>query len=139
MVHRSEEVRKLLDILSTRIKFAAAISKRIKFNRCISLALSENTVKVRLPISRDLHVKVAGQLSDSSNTPMVYDGISWSVRALDGHAKTGIVVFIDVLGMKGMWQRYTPTVIFSKWRNVIGSFRKVLQEGHGQNNHQYAA
>ncbi|MGA9150434.1 MAG: hypothetical protein WBZ36_07645 [Candidatus Nitrosopolaris sp.] len=64
-----------------------------------------------------------------SNTPIVYDGISWIVREQDGHPKTGIVVFIDVLGMKGMSQRYKPTEIFSKWKKVIGSFRNVLQEG----------
>lgn len=76
-----------------------------------------------------MHVKVTGQ-SDSSNTPLVYDGISWTVREQDGHPKTGIVVFIDVLGMKGMWQRYKPAQIVNKWRNVIGSFSKVLQEGY---------
>ncbi|MFY9796396.1 MAG: hypothetical protein WB988_17000 [Candidatus Nitrosopolaris sp.] len=51
--------------------------------------MSGNTVKIPLPISSDLHVKVAGQGSDSSNTPMVYDGISWTGRAEDGHPKTG--------------------------------------------------
>ena len=86
-----------------------------------------NTVKVPLPISSDLHVKVAGQPSDFSNTPIVYDGISWIVREQDGHPKTGIVVFIDVLGMK--WMSQKPTEIFSKWKKVIGSFRNVLQEG----------
>jgi hypothetical protein len=92
------------------------------------LALS-NTVPFRLPNSSDLHVKVTGQ-SDSSNTPIVYDGISWTVREQDGHPKTGIVVFIDVLGMKGMSQRYKPAQIVNKWKNVIGSFSKVLQEGY---------
>jgi hypothetical protein len=91
------------------------------------LALS-NTVPFRLPNSSDLHVKVTGQ-SDSSNTPIVYDGISWTVHEQDGHPKTGIVVFIDVLGMKGMWQRYKPIEIINKWKKVIGSFRNVLQEG----------
>jgi hypothetical protein len=91
------------------------------------LALS-NTVPFRLPNSSDLHVKVTGQ-SDSSNTPIVYDGIDWTVRGHDGHPKTGIVVFIDVLGMKGMWNRYKPIEIINKWKKVIGSFRNVLQEG----------
>jgi hypothetical protein len=60
---------------------------------------------------------------------MVYDGISWIVRDQDGHPKTGIVVFIDVLGMKRMWKRYKPIEIINKWKKVIGSFSKVLQEG----------
>ncbi|MGC1928817.1 MAG: hypothetical protein WA667_07560 [Candidatus Nitrosopolaris sp.] len=77
-----------------------------------------------------MHVKVAGQGSDSSNTPMVYDGISWSGREQGGYPKTGIVVFIDVLGMKGMSNRYEPKEIVNKWRKVIGSFSKVLQEGY---------
>ncbi|MGB6534052.1 MAG: hypothetical protein WBF33_38730 [Candidatus Nitrosopolaris sp.] len=95
--------------------------------------MSGNTIPFRLGqggISNNLHVKPAGQGSDSSNTSMVYDGISWTGRAQDGHHKTGIVVFIDVLGMKGMSQRYKPREIFSKWRNVTGSFSKVLQEGY---------
>ena len=97
------------------------------------LALSGSKAYYRLGqggISNNLHVTVAGQGSDSSNTPMVYDGISWTGRAQDGHPKTGIVVFIDVLGMKGMSQRYKAREIFSKWRNLTGSFSKVLQEGY---------
>jgi hypothetical protein len=107
-----------------------AISKRIKFIRHILLVLSA-VRGIQHKTSRGLsrHVTVAGQSSDFSNTPIVNDGISWTVRGYDGHPKTGIVVFIDVLGMKGMSQRYKPTEIFSKWKKVIGSFRNVLQEG----------
>jgi len=31
---------------------------------------------------------------------MVHDGVSWIAREQDGHPTTGIVVFIDFLGMK---------------------------------------
>jgi hypothetical protein len=61
---------------------------------------------------------------------MTHDGINWTVRGLDGHPNTGIVVFIDVLGMKGMWKTYKPIEIINKWKKVIGSFRNVLQEGY---------
>jgi len=92
------------------------------------LALS-NTVKVRLPISSDLHVKPAGQLSDFSNTPIIHDGIGYTSRAYGVHRRSGIVVFIDVLGIKGMWNRFEPIEIINKWNKVIGSFRNVLQKG----------
>ena len=49
--------------------------------------------------------------------------------AINGHPKTGIVVFIDVLGIKGMWERFNPIEIVNKWRKVIGSFRNVSEEG----------
>jgi len=60
---------------------------------------------------------------------VVYDGISWVVRDQNVHPKTGVVVFIDVLGMKGMWKRCKPIQIINKWKKVIGSFRNALQEG----------
>jgi hypothetical protein len=97
------------------------------------LALSANTIPFRPGQggnSSNLHVKPTDPLSGSSNTPIVYDGINWTVRGLDGHHNTGIVVFIDVLGMKGMWKRYKPIEIINKWKKVIGSFSRVLQEGY---------
>jgi hypothetical protein len=32
--------------------------------------------------------------------------------------------------MKGMWKKYKPIEIINKWKKVIGSFSKVLQEGY---------
>jgi hypothetical protein len=92
------------------------------------LALSENTIKVRLPISGDLDVRVAGQSSDFSNAPIVRDSVGWTSRDYGVHHYVGIVAFIDVLGMKRMSERYKPAQIVNKWKKVIGSFRNVLQE-----------
>jgi hypothetical protein len=56
-------------------------------------------------------------------------GIDFTDRAYNGHPKTAIVVFIDVLGIKGIWKRCKPIEIVNKWKKVIGSFRNVLEEG----------
>jgi hypothetical protein len=92
------------------------------------LALSNTLRQVRLP-SNDLQVKVAGQASDFSNTPIVRDSVGWTSRDYGVHHYIGIVAFIDVLGMKRMSERYKLAQIVNKWKKVIGSFRNVLQEG----------
>jgi hypothetical protein len=66
---------------------------------------------VNLPkIDSDLNIQMGGQAFDSSNTPITYDGIGWTVRGYNIHSETGLVIFLDVLGMKGIWKILPPIV-----------------------------
>jgi hypothetical protein len=72
--------------------------------------MSDNTIKVKLPDpNSDIRVRMGGQTVDTSNTPIAYDGIGWTVRSYGVHTETGLVIFLDVLGMKGIWERLSPT------------------------------
>jgi len=71
---------------------------------------------------------MGGQLSDHSNTPIVDDGIGISARGYEVYPKSGIVIFLDVLGIKRMWQELQPIEIVNNWKKVIRSFMHVVQE-----------
>ena len=101
--------------------------------------LSENTIKVDInPSAEDsinADIRIRGQLFDHSNTPIVDDGIGLTARGYDMHPRRGIVIFLDVLGMKRMWERIEPIKIVNRWNNVIRSFMDVLQQGSINSGH----
>ena len=72
--------------------------------------MSGNTIKgIELPqINSDIDAPIAEQGSDGSNTPIINDGIGWTVRGPGVHTQTGLVIFLDVLGMKGIWEKLRP-------------------------------
>ncbi|HJT48627.1 MAG TPA: hypothetical protein VJ729_10645 [Nitrososphaeraceae archaeon] len=91
--------------------------------------MSSNTLRgIRLPeANSDLTVRVGGQTVDTSNTPITYDGIGWTVRGHGIHTKTGLVIFIDVLGKKGIWQRLSPIEVKNRWDKAIRAFMGSLE------------
>jgi hypothetical protein len=92
--------------------------------------VSSNTLRgIKLPeTNSDLTVRAAGQTVDTSNTPITYDGIGWTVRGHRIHTKIGLVIFIDVLGMKGIWQRLSPIEVKNRWDKVIRSLKDSLED-----------
>jgi hypothetical protein len=62
-----------------------------------------------------------------SNTPIIDDGIGWGVRGYDLHEEKGIVIFLDALGMKGIWKRFRPVEVTNKWNEVVKSFMQALK------------
>jgi len=92
--------------------------------------LSENTIRgVKLPkIDSDINIQIGGQAFDSSNTPVTYDGIGWTVRGYNLHSETGLIIFLDVLGMKGIWKRLPSIEVINRWNTVIRAFMDTLEE-----------
>jgi hypothetical protein len=70
---------------------------------------------------------IGDQTPDFSNTPIINDGVGFTTRGYDLHPKRGIVVFIDVLGMKGIWRKFSPIEVVSRWNKVIRSFMDSLE------------
>jgi hypothetical protein len=66
--------------------------------------------------------RISGIVDDHSNTPIVSDGISYRVRGFPSNAQTGFVIFIDVLGVKGIWKRMESNTVFNKWRAIVSRF-----------------
>ena len=60
----------------------------------------------------------------------MHDGIGYTTRGFDLHSKVGIVVFLDVLGMKGIWKTKPVIKIVNSWKNVIRYFMNALQQNH---------
>ena len=66
---------------------------------------------------------------DRSNAPVVvYDGTSPVMRDSHSHHQTGFVIFIDALGVKGIWERMDPNVVFNRWKNIMAQFANSLQQ-----------
>jgi hypothetical protein len=79
--------------------------------------------------SRYSNVSIAGIASDHSNTPIVHDSIGLTTRGYDLHSECGIVIFLDVLGMKGIWKRFLrPIEVIKNWKMVIRSFMDILEQ-----------
>jgi hypothetical protein len=72
-------------------------------------------------------VRISGQSDDHSNTPIIDDGIGYIVRGEESHQEEGFVIFLDALGMKGIWQHYPFNQVVRLWRNAIRSFMDSLQ------------
>lgn len=91
--------------------------------------LSENTIRgIKVPtINPDLKVPIGGQIFDGSNTPITYDGIGWTVRGYNLHTETGIVIFLDVLGIKGIWESLLPIEVIKRWDKIIRAFMNILE------------
>jgi hypothetical protein len=60
--------------------------------------------------------------NDYSNTPVSYDGLGYNIRNFPSHPRVGFVIFIDVLGIKGIWLQKDPDEVFSTWKNTIIQF-----------------
>ena len=67
------------------------------------------------------NIRIAGQTSNYSNTPIVYDSIGLTTRGYDLHRGKGIVIFLHVLGMKGIWRNLNPINVVNNWKIVISS------------------
>jgi hypothetical protein len=100
--------------------------------------MSDNTIKVELPDPNSgIRVQMGGETVDSSNTPIVYDGIGWTVRGYDVHNETGLVIFLDVLGMKRIWKRLRPNEVVQRWNGVIRAFMNSLERRPPRGGHLF--
>jgi hypothetical protein len=91
--------------------------------------MSINTIKVNLDREyNNLSVPIGGQIYDHSNTPLIHDGIGFTGRGDGLHQERGIVIFLDVLGMKGIWRTsdFDPRKVINRWDSVIQSFQASL-------------
>ncbi|MPZ08168.1 MAG: hypothetical protein GEU26_17425 [Nitrososphaeraceae archaeon] len=92
-----------------------------------------NTLKIDLSKERnrtDLSVPIGGQIYDHSNTPLIHDGIDFTGRGDGLHQEKGIVIFLDVLGMKGIWKNldFDPREVINRWDSAVRSFQNALDE-----------
>ena len=75
-----------------------------------------------------LDVSIGGQAFGHSNTPIIDDGIGWGVRGYDLHEENSIVIFLDALGIKGIWKKFQhPVEVINKWNGVVESFLQALK------------
>ena len=101
--------------------------------------MSENTIReIKLTnINSHLNVPIGGQTFDGSNTPIIYDGIGWTVRGYNLHTETGIVIFLDVLGIKGIWKSLPPIEVIKRWNKVIRAFMDILETRRPRGGHLF--
>jgi hypothetical protein len=94
--------------------------------------MSENTIKVDINHGevnpRNLDIRIGGQLFDHSNTPLIDDGIGLVTRDYGLHEENGIVIFLDALGMRGIWRRFKPSDVIKMWNSVISFFKYSLDQ-----------
>src|SRR5256885_73379 len=88
-------------------------------------------------INSDLNVPIGGQTFDGYNTPIIYDGIGCTVRGYNSHTETGLVIFLDVLGMKGIWKSLPPIEVKNRWDSVIKAFMDILEERPPRGGHLF--
>lgn len=99
--------------------------------------MSDNTLKTYLPLDEVNPIKtfppsIAGSGNlDSSNTPLVYSGRDLIVKNYGFVTKKGFIIFLDALGMKGIWKRIHPMEVIRKWSTVTNEF--ILLEDKIQN------
>ncbi len=77
--------------------------------------------------------KISNFVNDKSNTPVVYDGIGYHTRGFPSHEEKGFVIFIDVLGVKGIWARMKPDLVFNNWKEIISNFTNSLIDSNLSN------
>jgi len=75
----------------------------------------------------NLVTDIGGQNDDHLNTPIVHDGIGLTTRGFNIHREDGIVIFIDVLGIKGIWKKRPAINVVNDWKSVIRSFKDTLE------------
>ena len=75
---------------------------------------------------------IGGLNIDHSNTPLTRDEIGLTIRGESSHAETGFVIFLDVLGMKGIWERLLPRQVIKRWDEAIHAFMDSIEEHHSQ-------
>lgn len=89
---------------------------------------SESTANAEHNSIGSLDVSIGGQSLGHSNSPITDDGIGWGVSGHDLSNEYGIVVFLDVLGMKGIWKRVEPIIVINNWVEIVKSFTRSIQE-----------
>lgn len=72
-------------------------------------------------------VRIGGLNQDLSNTPLVDDGIGHIIRGEASHTETGYVIFLDALGMKGIWEHYNFNQVITMWKMSIRSFMDSIE------------
>jgi hypothetical protein len=70
--------------------------------------------------------KQSYNIDDHSNTPAAYDGIGYTIRNFPSHPKEGFLIFIDMLGAKGIWQRKDINDVFNRWKEILSQFINSL-------------
>lgn len=63
---------------------------------------------------------------DHSNTPVTHDEFGITLREFSSHERKGFVVFVDFLGIKGIWKRVKPENVFTNMKDIAGKFEKEL-------------
>lgn len=69
---------------------------------------------------------------DNSNTPIVPDGTGGYIPlGTSSRIQQGFVVFIDVLGIKGVWKRMSPNTVINNWIEIIRQFDESINRSLG--------
>jgi hypothetical protein len=97
--------------------------------------MTNNTIYLRNKndLNKDFDIKVSGNENDFSNTPLVSDGKNLTIRNYGFIEKQGLVIFLDALGMKGIWKRFPPIEVVQKWSNVNTAFLSIEEDPEIQN------
>ena len=97
--------------------------------------MSNNTIYLgnKRDLNKDFDIKVSGNENDFSNTSLVSDGKNLTIRNYGFIEKQGLVIFLDALGMKGIWKRFSPVEVVQKWSNVNTAFLSIEEDPEIQN------
>lgn len=78
-------------------------------------------------MNADYHnILIGGQGSDHSNTPLTLGDIGLTIRGYGFRQENGIVIFLDALGIKGIWRRFPAITVIKMWNSVNGFFKSSL-------------
>jgi hypothetical protein len=89
--------------------------------------MSNNTIYLgnKSDLNKGFDIKFSGNENDFSNTSLVSDGKNLTIRDYGFIEKQGLVIFLDALGMKGIWKRFPPIEVVQKWSNVNTVFLSI--------------
>jgi hypothetical protein len=92
--------------------------------------LSENTIRLARTHNKpnSEHFRISGNQSEHLNTPLTHDEIGLTIRDHGIHQEYGIVIFLDALGIKGIWKRRKPNDVVKMWGTVGGFFKHSLDQ-----------
>jgi hypothetical protein len=62
----------------------------------------------------------------NSTIPVEYDVTGYDTKEFP--IKGGFVIFIDVLGIKGIWVRMNPKTVFKIWEEIIDEFKNSIND-----------
>jgi hypothetical protein len=83
---------------------------------------------IKLPTNSNISVDRLANISfDSFNTPFTSFEGKINVKGLNIYPKKGLVVFLDALGIKGIWQKEDPQDVITRWNRVWDEF-KLLEK-----------